>query len=105
MQIRGSGKDGRILKEDLIAFADSQSDTSSTSSSESDCEGGTHEAGGLSRKVLATPAVRRVAKEWGVILGDVRGTGESGRVLKEDILSHVEAIKGNLSVVYCGYVV
>jgi len=41
-------------------------------------------------KVLATPAVRRIAQEYGVELGDVRGSGKEGRVLKEDILAHVE---------------
>ena len=41
-------------------------------------------------KVLATPAVRRIAQEYGVDLGDVRGSGKEGRVLKEDILAHVE---------------
>ena len=45
-------------------------------------------------KVLATPAVRRVAREWGVSLSDIWGSGEGGRVLKEDILRHVEAVKG-----------
>ena len=41
-------------------------------------------------KVLATPAVRRIAQEYGVDLGDIRGSGKEGRVLKEDILAHVE---------------
>jgi len=41
-------------------------------------------------KVLATPAVRRIAQEYGVNLGDVSGSGKEGRVLKEDILAHVE---------------
>jgi len=40
-------------------------------------------------KVLATPAVRRIAMEYGVTLGDVVGSGKEGRVLKEDILDHV----------------
>jgi len=40
-------------------------------------------------KVLATPAVRRIAQEYGVLLADVRGSGKEGRVLKEDILTHV----------------
>lgn len=39
-------------------------------------------------KVLATPAVRRIAQEFGVALGAVRGSGRDGRVLKEDILAH-----------------
>jgi len=40
-------------------------------------------------KVLATPAVRRIAMENNVNLADVQGTGKEGRVLKEDILSFV----------------
>lgn len=39
-------------------------------------------------KVLATPAVRRIAMEYGVNLADITGSGKEGRVLKEDILSH-----------------
>ena len=41
-------------------------------------------------KVLATPAVRRIAMEHGVSLADVTGSGKEGRVLKEDILAYLE---------------
>jgi len=41
-------------------------------------------------KVLATPAVRRIAKEHNVDLGQVRGTGHEGRVLKHDILAYLD---------------
>lgn len=37
--------------------------------------------------VLATPAVRHLAKEKGVDINNVVGTGKVGRVLKSDILS------------------
>jgi len=40
-------------------------------------------------KVLATPAVRRIAMEYAVDLGDITGSGKEGRVLKEDILAYV----------------
>lgn len=40
-------------------------------------------------KVLATPAVRRIAMEYGINLADVSGSGKEGRVLKEDIQAHV----------------
>ncbi|MCP4867966.1 MAG: 2-oxo acid dehydrogenase subunit E2 [Proteobacteria bacterium] len=41
-------------------------------------------------KVLATPATRRVARELGIDLGDVTGTGPSGRVTKADVVAHSE---------------
>ena len=37
-------------------------------------------------KVLTTPAVRKIAKEIGIDLSSVRGSGPKGRILKEDII-------------------
>lgn len=38
--------------------------------------------------VLATPAVRNLAKQYGVDINHILGTGQDGRVLKEDVLTH-----------------
>jgi len=43
-------------------------------------------------KVLATPAVRRIARENNVRLEDVTATGKGGRVLKEDMLAYLQKI-------------
>ena len=92
-QVQGTGKDGRILKEDLLNHVETQASSSSDSSDEEEGMTAPSSLSPEAGKVLATPAVRRVAREWGVILSDVRGSGEGGRVLKEDILRHVEAVK------------
>lgn len=42
-------------------------------------------------KVLATPAVRRIAREHAVDLSEVTGTGKDGRVMKGDILAFLKA--------------
>lgn len=53
-------------------------------------EGAREELERLSEHVLATPAVRRVAREENIDLRQVRGSGRDGRVLKEDVLKFVE---------------
>ncbi|KXS22440.1 hypothetical protein M427DRAFT_50763 [Gonapodya prolifera JEL478] len=48
---------------------------------------------------FATPAVRRVAKENGVDLRQISGSGKDGRILKEDVFAYIEAQKGGSSAV------
>ncbi|MHA6310207.1 pyruvate dehydrogenase complex dihydrolipoyllysine-residue acetyltransferase [Pantoea sp. S-LA4] len=44
--------------------------------------------------VHATPVIRRLAREFGVNLAKVKGSGRKGRILKEDVQSYVkEAVK------------
>ena len=41
-------------------------------------------------KVYAGPAVRKLARELGVVLGQVKASGEHGRVMKEDVFAYVK---------------
>ena len=41
-------------------------------------------------KILATPATRRAARELGIELADVPGTGPSGRITKADVIAFSE---------------
>ncbi|NKQ11215.1 dihydrolipoyllysine-residue acetyltransferase [Pseudomonas sp. SST3] len=43
-------------------------------------------------KVHAGPAVRMTAREFGVELADVQGTGPKGRILKEDVQAYVKTM-------------
>lgn len=38
--------------------------------------------------VLSTPPVRHLAKQYGININDVNGTGKDGRVLKDDVLKY-----------------
>ncbi len=41
-------------------------------------------------KVHAGPAVRKLAREYGVVLNEVTGSGKLGRILREDLQLHVK---------------
>lgn len=43
--------------------------------------------------VLSTPAVRNLAKQYGVDINVVPGTGKDGRILKEDVLKYAGIIE------------
>jgi pyruvate dehydrogenase E2 component (dihydrolipoamide acetyltransferase) len=47
------------------------------------------------KKVHAGPAVRAVAREFGVELALVKGTGPKGRILKEDVQAYVKQALAN----------
>ncbi|WAR22747.1 ODB2-like protein [Mya arenaria] len=67
------------------AQSDSIEQSDSSSSSESDVEASSMQQI-RGHKVLATPAVRRMAMENKIKLKEVQGTGKEGRILKEDII-------------------
>ena len=39
----------------------------------------------------AAPAVRRLARELGVVLSEIKGTGRNGRIVEEDLRHHIKA--------------
>ncbi|MDN3562238.1 2-oxo acid dehydrogenase subunit E2 [Vreelandella neptunia] len=47
-------------------------------------------AGRLYDKVPASPAVRRLVREHSLQLTEIAGSGKDGRVLKEDVLAHLD---------------
>ncbi|CAP23399.2 Protein CBG03281 [Caenorhabditis briggsae] len=75
-------------KKGAVTSTPQASKESATSASESSASDG---------KVLATPAVRRLAMENKVKLSSVRGSGKEGRVLKEDVLKFLGQVPADHS--------
>lgn len=48
-------------------------------------------------KVLATPPVRHLAKEMGINIGKISGTGKEGRVTKEDLKAYTSTPRGSVT--------
>jgi len=81
--VKGTGPRGQVTREDVEAHAASQQPASAPGDG----------------KVRAVPAARRVARELGVDLRLVRGTGPEGRIQPEDVYVHIEATASSQPVV------
>lgn len=100
MQMQVSGGDNEPKAESQPAEQhDKQSDAkqapAATSSTASEEPASPPPVGGPSRegaKVHAGPAVRMLAREFGIDLTDVKPTGPRDRILKEDVQKHVQAV-------------
>ncbi len=57
---------------------------------EVDASGANGQTNGDGRRVLATPVTRKMAREFGVDLSQLHGSGPQGRVMKADLLAHQE---------------
>jgi pyruvate dehydrogenase E2 component (dihydrolipoamide acetyltransferase) len=98
----GSGRSGRPAraakaertesaapkKTDSPKKASAAEEKSATSEKSASNEGAEGESGS---RVYASPVVRRLARELGVALADVKGSGNRGRILKDDVKAHVKA--------------
>lgn len=73
------------------APAKPQEATTAAPSAPAQAEKLTKEQEAENAKVYAGPAVRKLARELGVILGQVKASGEHGRVMKDDVFAYVKA--------------
>ncbi|QER38308.1 biotin/lipoyl-binding protein [Acinetobacter suaedae] len=64
--------------------------TQSKPAAPSDTDKLTKEQEAENAKVYAGPAVRKLARELGVVLGQVKASGEHGRVMKDDVFAYVK---------------
>ncbi len=83
--IEGSGPRGQVTREDVEAYVAAQALSTA----------GNEEVQGT---VRAVPAARRVARELGVDLRTVVGTGPEGRIQSDDVRTHFEAAAGAAAV-------
>src|SRR5579875_3148196 len=47
------------------------------------------------KEILATPAARRLAREHGIDLSKIKGTGPQGRITQEDVLQYISQSKSD----------
>lgn len=76
--IKGSGPRGQVTREDVEAYVAQQAFPTIGSAGAQDA-------------VRAVPAARRVARELGIDLRTVVGTGPEGRIQSDDVRAHFEA--------------
>ena len=77
-QLRGSGPGGRIVIEDVQRYINSGKSDFSIQTSE---------------RIKASPLAKRLAIEHGIDLATITGTGPGGRIVRDDVLKAVEAVK------------
>jgi len=81
-QVKGTGPGGRIKDEDVRASAEAQQPTAPTVASAELAE--------VAGAVRASPVARRVARELGVDIAQVKGTGPGGRIKEEDVQAYAQ---------------
>jgi pyruvate dehydrogenase E2 component (dihydrolipoamide acetyltransferase) len=79
-QVRGSGPEGRITEADVQRAAEEHAK-------------GAMPPAPAPAEVLASPMARTLAREHGIDLAQVKGTGAGGRITEKDVLAFIEARK------------
>ena len=75
--VTGTGPGGRIVEKDVLNHTDAGAQTSPVSTA--------------AAEVRASPIARRLAREGGIELALVTGTGPGGRIVEQDVLNNLEA--------------
>lgn len=75
-RVTGTGKDGMIVKQDVLGAEQGARDTGAP-------------PGEAGRRPKASPAARRMAREQGIALEAVPGSGPDGRIVEQDVLDFV----------------
>ena len=75
--VTGTGPGGRIVEKDVLSHTDAGAQTSPVATA--------------AAEVRASPIARRLAREGGIELALVTGTGPGGRIVEQDVLNNLEA--------------
>jgi len=75
--VTGTGPGGRIVEKDVLNHTDAGAETSPVATA--------------AAEVRASPIARRLAREGGIELALVTGTGPGGRIVEQDVLNNLEA--------------
>ncbi|WP_148412959.1 2-oxo acid dehydrogenase subunit E2 [Haloferax sp. KTX1] len=78
--VEGSGPQGAITESDVEAAAESE-----TPAGGDDAGTAAGTAAAAEKRVFAPPSARRLARELGVDIGAVEGTGQNGRITESDV--------------------
>ena len=76
--VTGTGPGGRIVEKDVLNHTDAGAQTSPVATA--------------AAEVRASPIARRLAREGGIELALVTGTGPGGRIVEQDVLNNLEAV-------------
>lgn len=74
-QLQGTGPEGRVMKRDVLAYLEYQA-------------GRKQAIAGSETRILATPIVKRLAREQGLDLAQIPATGPGGLVIERDLIAY-----------------